>query len=96
MTLVAPTITTMLGKDMAFVLQMEQCPIVMVATQDDAAALASVATVRSPVGIVFHVAQVHRPFAALTRAAHDLHIIYEIRLHRYSGITGCQSRRIYH
>ena len=95
-TLVAPAVPAVLGEDMTLVFQMEQGPVVMVAAQDDTATLATVTAVRSPVGIVLHVAQVHRPFAALTRAAHDLHIIYEIRLHRYSGITGCQSRRIYH
>ena len=53
----------------------------MITAQDNATAFTPVATVRSPVRVVLHVAQVHRPFAALTRAAHDFDVVYEIALH---------------
>ena len=56
MTLILTAVAAMLSKDMALVFQMEQCPVVMVAAQIDAAALATVATIRASVGVILHVA----------------------------------------
>jgi hypothetical protein len=53
----------------------------MVATQDDAAALATVTAVRTSVGVVLDMLEVHGASAALSRAAQDLHIVNKIALH---------------
>ena len=82
MTLVLTAVTTMLGKDMALVFQMEQRPVIMVSTQNDATTLATITAIGATVGVILHVTKVHRAFAALTRAAIDLHIVYEIRFHQ--------------
>ena len=81
MTLVLTTIATMLCEDMALVFQMEQGPVVVIATQIDAAPLAAIASVRTAIGVVLHMFQVHRALTALARAAHDLDIVYEIGFH---------------
>ena len=81
MTLVLSAVAAMLSKDMAFVLQMQQRPVVMVATQDDATALAAIAAVRSPVRVVLHVTQVHGATTALTRTTVNLYVVNEITLH---------------
>ena len=47
------------GKDPALVAQVQQSPVVMIATQDDAAAFTTVATVRTAVRVILHVAQMH-------------------------------------
>ena len=78
MALVASTVTTVLRKDVAFVLQVQQRPVVVVATQYDTAALAAVAAVRATVRVVLHVLQVHRAFAALAAPAQYLYVVYEI------------------
>ena len=79
MTLVAPTIASMLCTHMTLIFQVEQGPVVMVAAQDDTAAIATVAAIRTTVGLVLHVTKVHGTFAAFTRAAIYLHIVYKIR-----------------
>ena len=56
---VAAAIASMFGKHMALVFQVQQSPVVVVAAQDDAAALAAVATVGTAVGLVFDMSQVH-------------------------------------
>ena len=66
MTLVATTIPTVLRKDVALILQVKQGPVVVVTTQVDAASLAAVTPIGSAVGVVLHVAQVHRPTSALS------------------------------
>jgi hypothetical protein len=60
---------------------MEECPIVMVSPEIHASTVATVATVRPAVGLIFHMPEVHRTFAALSRAATDFHIVNKIRLH---------------
>ena len=50
----------------------------MVSTQDDASTLTAVAAVGTAVGLILHVAKVHRSLAALTGAAVYLHVVYEI------------------
>ena len=81
MTLVASAVAAMLRKDMTLVFQVEQRPVVVVATQDDATTLTAVATVGTAVRIVFHMLQVHAALTALTRAAHDFYVVYEIAFH---------------
>ena len=51
----------------------------MIAPEDDASTISSVSSVRSSIGIVLNMAKVHRPLAALARAALYLYIINEIR-----------------
>ena len=82
MTLVLTAIATMLCKDMALILQVQQGPVVMVATQDDAATLATVTTVRTAIGVILDMAKVHRPSPALARTTEYLDVIYEIRFHQ--------------
>jgi UDP-N-acetylmuramyl pentapeptide phosphotransferase/UDP-N-acetylglucosamine-1-phosphate transferase len=53
-------------------------PVVLVAAKIDASSTSAIATVRSTIRLVLHVAQVHGAFTTLTRAAVDLYIIYEI------------------
>ena len=71
----------MLGEDMTLVFQMEQRPVVVVAAQDDAAAVAAVAAVGATIGLILHMAQVHGPSAAFARTAVYLHIVYKVALH---------------
>ena len=66
------------GHDVAFILQVEQCPVVAVSPQIDMASSASVASVGSPFRNVLFAAEVRRTSAALSRAAVDLHIIYKV------------------
>ena len=68
----------MLREDMTLVFQVQQRPVVMITTQDDAASLTAVTSVGTAVGIVFHMLQVHRSPTALTRPAQDLHVVYKI------------------
>ena len=56
---VAAAIASMFGKHMALVFQVQQCPVVVVASQVDASAFAAVTTVGTSIRVVFHVAQVH-------------------------------------
>ena len=80
-TLVLAAVAAMLCEDMTLVLQMEERPVVMIATQDHAAAFATVTTIGTTVGVILHMAQVHTTLAALARAAIYLHIVNEIRFH---------------
>ena len=66
MTLVLAAVTTVLCEDMALVPQVKQRPIIMVATQDDAAALATVTAVRTSIGVVLDMLEVHGASAALS------------------------------
>ena len=68
----------MLGEEVALILQMQQGPVVVVAAKIDASSTSAIATVRSTIRLVLHVAQVHGAFTTLTRAAIDFYIIYEI------------------
>ena len=82
MTLVLAAIAPVFSEDMAFVLQVKQCPVVVVTTQNDAAALSSVAAIGATVGVILHMAQVHRALATLARTAVYLDVVYEIRFHQ--------------
>ena len=59
MTLITATISTMLGKEVALILEVQQRPVVMVAAEIDASSTSAVATVRTAVRLVLYVAQVH-------------------------------------
>ncbi|CUQ57299.1 Uncharacterised protein [Segatella copri] len=78
MTLITATISTMLGKEVALILEVQQRPVVMVAAEIDASSTSAVATVRTAVRLVLYVAQVHGALATLTRAALYLYVVYEI------------------
>ena len=78
MTLVAATIASMFGKYVTLELEVEQGPVVVVATQVDTAAMTTVAPVGASVGVVLHMAQVHRAPATLARAAVYFYIINKI------------------
>ena len=92
--LVPPAIAAVPGEDVAFVFQVQQRPVIMIAAQDDVAAPAAVAAVRAAVGVVLDVLQVHRPSPALTRTTQYLYVVYEITLHPTSclSLSGCQQR----
>ena len=66
MTLVLAAIAAMFCKDMTLIAQMQQSPVIMVTTQDDAATLTTVTTIGTTVGVILHMAQMHRPTSALT------------------------------
>jgi hypothetical protein len=66
MTLVLTTIASMLSKDMALIAQMEQRPVVMVASQNDRTTLATIATIRTTVGVILDVLQVHTSSTTLS------------------------------
>ena len=78
MAFVSTAVAAVFRLDVALVFQMEQGPVVMVSTQDDASSLTAVAAVGTAVGLILHVAEVHRSLAALTGAAVYLHVVYEI------------------
>ena len=78
MTLITATISTMLGEEVALILEVQQRPVVMVAAEIDASSTSAVATVRTAVKLVLYVAQVHGALATLTRAALYLYVVYEI------------------
>ena len=80
-TLVPTAVAPVLRKDVALVLQVQQRPVVMVPAQVDVSTPAAVAPVGAAVRVILHVLQVHRPLAALARAAQYLHIVYEVALH---------------
>ena len=65
-TLVPASVTSMLREDMTLVTQMEEGPVIVIATQDDTAALTTVATVRTAVRIIFYMLEVHTALTALT------------------------------
>ena len=73
------TVATIAGKHMAFVAQVEQCPIVMVATQIDVAAASAITAIRSAVGLVFGAVHVHGTSAALSGAAINFHVVDKVR-----------------
>ena len=64
-TFVSSAVAAMFSENMSLIAQVEQSPVVVVATQYDATALAAVATVGTAVRVVFHMAQVHGAATAL-------------------------------
>ena len=66
------------SEDMSLITQMEQSPIVTVAMQDDRTALASIAAIWTSLWDIFCAMQVRTATTALSRAAINSHIIYEI------------------
>ena len=66
MTLVAATIASMFGKYVTLELEVEQRPIVVIATEVDASSASSIATVGTTVRVVLHVAQVHGAASAFS------------------------------
>jgi hypothetical protein len=66
MTLVSASVASMLSKDVSLIAQMEQRPVVMVASQNDRTTLATVATIRTAIGVILDVLQVHTAPTALS------------------------------
>ena len=64
---------------MAVVAQVEQCPVVAVATQDDVSASSAVAAVGASIRHVFGASHVCGTSSALTRAAIYLYVVYKVR-----------------
>jgi hypothetical protein len=56
----------MLSKDVTLIAQMEQRPVVVVASQNDRTTLATVATIRTTVGVILDVLQVHTSSTTLS------------------------------
>ena len=59
MTLVATTITSMLSKDVTLIFKVKQRPVVVVATQNDAASLSTVASIGATIRVVLYMTKVH-------------------------------------
>jgi hypothetical protein len=66
MTLISASVASMLSKDVTLIAQMEQRPVVMVASQNDRTTLATVATIRTTVGVILDVLQVHTSSTTLS------------------------------
>jgi hypothetical protein len=66
MTLVFASVASMLSKDVTLIAQMEQRPVVMVASQNDRTTFATIATVRTTIGVILDVLQVHTAPTALS------------------------------
>ena len=64
--------------DMALVFQMEQCSIIVIAPQIDAASITSIPAIWPTIGLIFHVTEVHRASSALARATINLDVVDEI------------------
>ena len=60
---------------------MEQRPIIVIAPEDNTATVATVATVRTAIGLILDMTEVHAATAALTRAADNTYVVYEIGFH---------------
>ena len=67
------------GEDVARVFQVNQCPQVAVALQEDVTATTTVATIRTTLGHVFCTMQVSRAVSSAATATHDFHIVDKIR-----------------
>ena len=78
MTLVTTTVAAMFSKYMPLVSQVEQGPVIVIASQDNRPALAAVAAVRSSVRVILHMPQMHGAPATLARATLYLYVIYKI------------------
>ena len=78
MTLVASAVAAVLCEHVALELQVQQRPVVVVATEVNATAMTAVATVGSAVRVVLDMSEVHAAPSALSRAAIYLHIVYEV------------------
>jgi hypothetical protein len=77
-TLVAAAVSTVLGKSVTLIAQMQQCPVVAVTLKDNASALTAVTAVGTAVRDVFVMTQMGRSATALARPAKDLYVIYKI------------------
>ena len=71
-------VLAVLGELVALVFEVDECPVLLVALQDDAAALAAVTAVGTAERHEFLAAEMRRAAAAVTRAGEYLYVIYEI------------------
>ena len=83
---------TVCSEHVALIAQVEQCPILAITTQNDMTAPSAVPTVRPAVGYVLSTTHVHRTSAALSRAAENLDVVYEITFQYF--ITACPRKQI--
>ena len=77
-TFVASAVAAVFGEDMTLEFQMEQCPVVVIATQINAAAIAAVAAVRPAVRLILGMTEMGRSTTALSRTTMYLHIVYKV------------------
>jgi hypothetical protein len=68
----------MFGKNMSFVFQMKQSPIIAITAQNDASAITSIATVGAPFGDVLFAPEMSRSAPAFSRTAKNLDIVNKI------------------
>ena len=84
MTLITATISTMLGKEVALILEVQQRPVVMVARGDRMLPPRPPSPPSGPPLGWYFTAQVHEALATPTRAALYLYVVYEIDSAIYS------------
>ena len=60
---------------------MQERPVVVVSTEDNASSLSAVTAVRSAIRVIFHVSEVHGTPASFARSALNLNVIYEVTFH---------------
>ena len=72
------SVLSVLGELVALVLEVDQRPVLSVALQHDAAALAAVAAVGTAEGHELLAPEMGRTRAAVARAGENLHVVYEI------------------
>ena len=80
------TLAAIGGLDVFLVLQVQQCPQVPVAAQDDMPATTAVTAVRTALGHILRAVEMQTACTALTRAAVDLDVVYKVRCHNRSCI----------
>jgi hypothetical protein len=77
---IGSSVTSIAGKDMFLITQMEQSPHVTVAAEDNVPATATVAAVRPAIIGIFGMVKVHGATAAFSTAARNSHMVYEVAL----------------
>jgi hypothetical protein len=70
----------MLSVNMTLIFQVKQRPIIVVASKIHASSTSAITTIRTAIGLIFHVAKVHGSSATLTRAAIYFYVVDEIRV----------------
>ena len=70
----------MSGKDVTFVAQVQESPVVVVSSEIDVSSSSAVTAVGASVGLIFCSVHVHGASAAFSGAAIDFHVVNEIAL----------------
>lgn len=71
-------VATVASEDVTLVLQVDECPELLVATQDDMTATATIATVGTTLRNIFGTMEVRTSCAAFATATRNLYIVNEI------------------